>query len=151
VDEAELSVRPHDRFLAGERGAGAAEFALVLPGLIFLLLGLINTFLMIYAWINLASSAEQAARYAAVSYHASCTTPGQPWTGCTALTQTQVSTYAGQHYTGPSLTKTYTYTTTGTCGAGGNTGNNVAATASYRFYYGFGTISVPINGSACFP
>jgi Flp pilus assembly pilin Flp len=150
MDEDQLTMHAPGRFLTGERGATAVEFALVLPGLLFVLFGTINVFLMTYAWINLTSSAEQAARYAAVSYHASCTPPGSA-SNCTYLTSTAVSTYANSRYIGPTLTKTYTYSTTGACGPGGNTGHSVSASATYRAYYGFGTINFPLGGAACFP
>jgi Flp pilus assembly protein TadG len=128
-------------FLRDRKGAGAVEFALVLPGLMFLLLGVINLFLVVYAQVNLHSSTEFAARKAAVYYSAH---------GSDA-TQSTVSGWASAMYFGPTISKTYTFTTNGTCGSTGSNGHKVIASGSYRVYYGFGTVNFPLSANACFP
>jgi Flp pilus assembly protein TadG len=128
------------RFFREERAAGAAEFALLLPALMFLLLGTVNLFAVVYAETNLHSSVEAAARYWSVN-----TASG------TTQTATQVQTYAGTQYKGPRISQVYVATQTGTCGSTGANGYSVSATATYRFYYGFGTVSMPLAAQACFP
>ena len=127
-------------YLWDRAGAGAAEFALVLPVLMFLILGVINVFMATYAAVNLHSASETAARWASVTY-ASGTTP----------TQATVSAYAQSQYKGPNVGGTYVYSTNGTCGSTGSSGYQVTATGTYKVYYGFGTMNFPIATQACFP
>ncbi len=47
-------------FIRDERGAAAAEFALVLPGLMFLVFGIINMGAVLYAATNLHGAVQQA-------------------------------------------------------------------------------------------
>jgi Flp pilus assembly protein TadG len=128
------------RFFRDDHGGGAAEFALILPALLFLLLGTVNLFAVVYAQTNLHSSVEAGARYWSVQTAAG-----------TTLTATQVQTYAGTQYIGPRINQTYVATQTGTCGSTGANGYSVSATATYGFYYGFGSISMPLAARACFP
>lgn len=130
-------------FAQDDRGAGAAEFALVLPALLFLIFGTINLFFIVYAAVNLHSATEAAARYASV------TTAGGG-----APTQTTVSAFGASHYVGPDVGATFTYTaptaSTGGCSTA-TTGYHVAATGAYRMYYGFGFQNITLNANACFP
>jgi Flp pilus assembly protein TadG len=145
MDEDQLIVRSLRTFWGDHRGAGAVEFALTLPALMFLFLGTINAFLATYADVNLHSATEKAARWASIQAAAGVTTP----------TQTTVSAYAKTQYIGPGISDTYTYTTTGTCGATGSTaspnGYAVTSTATYQVYYGFGSIPFHLRAAACFP
>jgi len=137
-------VRIGRTFWSDRRGASAVEFALIVPGMMFLLLGTINAFLAIYSDVNLHSATEQAARWASI----------QAAAGNTAPTQALVSAYAKTRYVGPGINATYTFSTTGACGATATTtpdGYAVTATGTYRVYYGFGSIPFSLRTSACFP
>ena len=129
-------------FARGEQGAGAAEFALLLPALMFLMFGTINLFLLVYSAVNLHSATEGAARYASVTTAGG----GSP-------TQSTVNTYGTSHYVGPNIGAAFTYTAP-TGSAGGctsTTGYNVTGRGTYRMYYGFGFQSITLNSAACFP
>ncbi len=117
------------------------EFALVLPGVLFLIFGTINTFAGIYAWITLTSSCEQAARYAAIQYTVNGVQP----------TSTVIQAYAKAAYVGPVVNQTYVYAITGVCGTGGSNGEKVSATGNFPVYYGLGSVNFPVNSTACFP
>jgi Flp pilus assembly protein TadG len=129
------------KYLKHTGAAGAVEFALVLPGVLFLLFGSINVFTGIYSWITLTSSCEQAARYAAIQYTVNGIQP----------TSATIQTYAKAAYVGPVANQTYVYTITGVCGTGGANGENVSATGNFPVYYGFGSVNFPVNSKACFP
>jgi Flp pilus assembly protein TadG len=138
MDEDQLT---HLRDFWSDREGSAAEFGLVLPALMFLLLGSINVFLVTYANVNLHSATIKAARWASIQVASGASTP----------TQSTVSAYANTQYIGPGINPTYTYSTTGTCGATGNAGFAVSATATYHVYYGFGSIPFNLRTAACFP
>jgi len=132
-------------FWSDRRGASAVEFALVLPGLMFLLLGTINVFLVVYADVNLHSATEQAARWASIQVASGTSNP----------TSATVTAYAKTRYIGPGINAVYTLSNAGTCGAQGSTasprGYAVSATGASQVYYGFGTIPFNLTASACFP
>src|SRR5215469_9899453 len=96
------------RFAFDSRAAGAVEFALVLPAVMFLLLGFINMFLVTYAEVNLRSAAQKAARW-----EATCTASGSNWAPCNE----SLTTYAQSQYMGPSLGANYTVVLSDACGA----------------------------------
>lgn len=54
------------RFLRGERGAVAVEFALVVPILVVLFFGIVNMGIVLAQQLSLSNSARQAARFAVV-------------------------------------------------------------------------------------
>src|SRR5262249_4885480 len=54
-----------------EAGSAAAEFALLLPGMLFLVFGVINLSLLTFAAANLHAATEAAARYGSVTAAAS--------------------------------------------------------------------------------
>ena len=58
-----MCIRKHDRT---DRGASAVEFALVVPVLILILIGIVNFGFVLAQQISLNSAARQAARYAVV-------------------------------------------------------------------------------------
>jgi Flp pilus assembly protein TadG len=127
-------------FIADESGASAAEFGLILPGVVFLVFGGLNLCMMTYAEVNLQSATQWAARYAAVTSNSG----GSP-------TQTTVSNYANAHYKGPGINQTFTYSSTGSCGSSGANGKSVTATGSYKVYYGWGAVTVALSAAACSP
>lgn len=139
------------RFAFDSRGAGAVEFALVLPAVMFLLLGFINMFLVTYAEVNLRSAVAKTARWAAV-----CNASGSNWAPCNE----SLTTYAQSQYMGPSLGANYTVNLSDACGAQYNTtsGNVIAdagyavnATGNYQVYYGFGTLKFRLAAQDCYP
>lgn len=105
------------------------EFALVLPIFALLVLGSMGAASLCYSLASMNYAVEEAARCAAVK-QAACSTP----TG-TAL-------YAMTHYSGPSLSPVFTYTTAG-CG------NTVTATATYSFNLVPQLSNIPLAVSAC--
>ena len=127
-------------FLHGQQGSAAVEFALVIPVLLFLILGVINLSMIVYAGTNLHSAVEQAARYATTQTNLTGSDPGS----------TAISGYASGHYLGPGIGATFSYALTGACNAT-TTGHQVTGTGSYKLAYGFGAINVPLSATACFP
>jgi Flp pilus assembly protein TadG len=126
------------RFVRSRRGNTAAEFALVLPGMLFLIFGAVNLCIVVYAAVNLHSAVEGGARYASVTTASGAT-----------VTSTSVSNYVTGHYKGPGLGMTVACTPTN-CSASG-CGHTVTATGSYKVSYGFGAVTVPLSATACFP
>jgi Flp pilus assembly pilin Flp len=114
------------RFARHERGATAAEFALILPALLFLTLGVINISLMLFATASLHYAAEDAARWCMIN---SCA---------------DVSTYAAARYTGPAMSPVFTLTHPA-CG------ELVSASATFNLVTGLSNLSVPISAAACHP
>jgi hypothetical protein len=127
-------------FARDEAGAGAAEFALILPGLMFLLFGTINLFVVMYSEANLHSATEAVARYASVQTAATGTTP----------TATALNTYGKTKYIGPNIGVAFAYPGSGG-GCGSGTGYKVTGTGAYKLYYGFGTKNISLAANACFP
>ena len=117
-----------------ERGAVAAEFALVLPTFLLLTLGTIGLCTVMYAMSTLHYAVEDAARCVSVKT-----------TVCTD--QTSMATYAAAHYKGPNVAITYTLiaATAGSCG------NKVTGVGTYSLKTGLTTLSVPLSATACYP
>ena len=112
-----------------ERGAVAAEFALVLSALIVLILGVINASLMIYSTATLHYAAEAAARCATVSP--------------SVCTSTYIATFP---YAGVAMATRPTFVLSSQ-----SCGNQVIATATYAFSTGLVTVPVTITARACRP
>jgi Flp pilus assembly protein TadG len=125
-------MRARSRFLTDEKGASAAEFALVLIPFIALVLGIIGVSTMIYANETLQYATEDAARCAAVKTS-------------TCFDQTSVSNYALGRYTGPALSPTFAYDPAASCG------HSVTGSATMALDTGLVNISVPLQAHACFP
>lgn len=124
-------------YLCDDRGASAAEFALVTIPFIGLVLAIIGSSMMFYANQSLQYATEAAARY----YSVQTTNTG------TAPTTTVVQTYASNAYTGPGITPTFT-AARGGCGANGF---QVTASATFPLNTGLINLSVPLKAHACFP
>jgi Flp pilus assembly pilin Flp len=118
------------RYWKDERGASAAEFALVLVPFLALIFGIIGLSLLIYANATLQYAAEDAARCASVN--ANC---GDP------------VTHALSVYKGPAISPVfhYTYDAASACG------HIVTGSATYPLDAVVVNISVPLSASACFP
>jgi Flp pilus assembly protein TadG len=111
-------------------GVTAAEFAMVLPVTVALLLAAINGGFLMYAGATLHFATETAARCGAVR------------SICSTTTATQ--TYAASQYAGPATSPVFTATLTSTC-------SQVTASATYNFTIGIASFAVPISASACYP
>jgi Flp pilus assembly protein TadG len=122
-------------YLRGRRGAAAAEFALIVPALIFFTLGAFNLATVLYATSALNRATEAAARYASVQAALTGADPGA----------TAVSAYAASHYVGPGVTPIFTYTSPSGCG------HTVSATGSYQLVAGVANIPIALTANACFP
>jgi Flp pilus assembly protein TadG len=141
------------RFLRDRRGAAAAEFALILPGLLFLIFGVLNLCLVVYAAVNLHSAVEGAARYATVQVNTCGTTAFASCTNATNLasscaTSGSVCYYIMHHYVGPGLGLSVSCSTAD-CSAAG-CGHAVTASGAYNVSYGLGAVRVPLSATACF-
>jgi Flp pilus assembly protein TadG len=119
------------RFRRGECGATAAEFALILPGLVMLTIGVINLSLMLYAVATIHFTAETAARWCMINA-ATCTNG-------------TVNTYATSIYYGPAIAPNFALATP-TC-----TGRQVTGAAVYNFFTGVADFPVQIGATACHP
>ena len=125
-------------YLRDDRGASAAEFALVTVPFIGLVLAIIGSSMMFYSNQSLQYATETAARYYSVQTTNANGTPP---------TTTVVQTYAKNAYTGPGISPTFT-AARGGCGANGF---QVTASASFPLNTGLINISVPLKAHACFP
>lgn len=121
-----LSAILHD-----ERGAGAAEFALVLPLFILLVFGTINGSIMYSAQNQIHYAAQRAARCKAVDVTGACP---------------DVDAFAKTMYNGPSLAGlAFTATDDATCGW------RVTGTGQFELMSGFQSTSVNISADSCYP
>lgn len=114
-----------------QAGSTAMEYALILPIFISLLIGGLCAGNLAFAINSLHYAVQDAARCAAVKT-----------TICTG-TSTTID-YAKAHYSGPKISPTFNYSTSG-CG------HTVSASGSYPIILAAATINVPVSASACFP
>jgi Flp pilus assembly protein TadG len=121
-------------FVRGRHGGAAAEFALVLPAMLFFTLGAFNLALVLYATSGLHRAVEAAARYASVQTALNGTDPGA----------TAVQAWALSNYAGPNVSPVFTYTATG-CG------HTVSVTGTYRLVAGIVNPQFALGAQACFP
>ena len=122
------------RYCKDEAGAGAAEFALVLIPFLALIFGIIETSMMLYANHTLQYATEAAARCASIMNAA----------GMSCDTTAHIQTYATNHYSGPNIAPTFTYTASG-CG------HTVAGAANFTLNVVVVQLTVPLAATACFP
>lgn len=118
------------KFLISRSGTAAAEFALVLPIMVLLILGTIGVSTMMYANAGLNFAAQDAARCMAIK--------------TTVCPGVSVQTYGASKYVGPTLAS---LTFTGSAPA---CGRRVVATGTYTLKTGLATISVPMSATACY-
>jgi Flp pilus assembly protein TadG len=113
-----------------DRGSTAVEFAIILPALAALVVGGLNTGLLIYSAVGLRTAVEHAAR---------CFSVNASQCGTAAAAQTYAQ---GQSY-GIS-TPTFTAAATG-CG------HQVSATVTIAVTAVVANFNVPLSATACFP
>ena len=121
------------QFLTEKAGASAAEFALVLPGVMILTIGTINVSVMIYAYSALHFATEATARY--MSVHQTCS-------------DTSAQTHGSSAYMGPGSSVTFTCTSTN---ASCNGGSYVVGTVPFNFTTGFTTTAYTLTANSCYP
>ena len=116
------------------RGNTAAEFALVLPLMLFLSLGAFNLFTLMYGVTSLHFTVEDAARCASVKTDI-CTGPAS------------TATYAKTQYRGPLVGMDYVVVPA----SADNCGNQVTGSGTFLLVTGIKTFFVPISATACYP
>jgi Flp pilus assembly protein TadG len=122
-----------------ERGAAAAEFALLIPATVLLVLAIFHLCAVLYATVNLHFTVQQAARCAATSQlntNAACGT-----------TQATATAYAQRLYQGPGVGGTYGSTDDAT----DNCRQIKVTNARYVIALGFVNLTIPLGAQACFP
>jgi Flp pilus assembly protein TadG len=120
-------------FRRDQRGATAAEFALIVPVFLALIFLTINGAIMLSAVIQTHYAAERAARCLSVNISSDCTSGA-------------IDTYAKGFYNGPSLTgMLFTADTAATCGS------QVTGSGSYTLITGLTPTTVNISATACYP
>lgn len=122
-------------FVRGQSGSAAAEFVLVAPAMVGLILLAINAGVMMYAGAALNFAVADAARCRAVKTSV-----------CTDQATTE--SYAADQYGAPSSEPVFTATpaTLPTTGC-----SQVNASATYRVVLGIAAFDVPMSASACYP
>lgn len=132
-------MRPRDRFresqvsrmkrLRSERGAAAVEFALVLPVLVLVLLGIVEFGRAYNAQITVTSAAREGARVMAIQNN---------------VTSAQTSVKAASPSLNPQLSNAQIVVSPSNC----TSGNNATVTVSYRldFLTGFMAEGVTLTG-----
>lgn len=121
-------------WIRGESGAAAVEFALIVPGFVALTVGTMYMGMVMFAYANLQSVVQEAARCASV----------RP-TLC--ADQASIATFATARYRGPGVSPSYAY-------AVADCGHRVTATASLTLVSGLpaaGGAAQPITVTACHP
>jgi Flp pilus assembly protein TadG len=124
-------MRGAGRYWKNERGAAAAEFALVVIPFLGLVLGIIWVSMMLYANHTLQYAAEDAARCWSIKT-----------TICTSAATTQ--TYASGRYSGPNIAPAFVATQV-------SCGHKVTGTANFPLTTGLLNTTVPLSATACFP
>jgi Flp pilus assembly protein TadG len=122
-----------------ERGAAAAEFALLIPLTVLVVLAIFHLCAVLYAAANLHFTVEQAARCAATAQlnaNAPC-----------GVTQATATTYAQGIYRGPGVGGTYA--------AADDTADNCrrisVSDARYVIALGVVNLTIPLSAQSCFP
>jgi Flp pilus assembly protein TadG len=112
-------------------GGAALEFALVLPAFVMMLVGGFYASDLVFTVSAMHYAVEDGARCAAVQTTV-CTGPSA------------IVTFTQNHYAGPAVSPTFTYSTAG-CG------HAVTGTVTYDFDIGTRHMSVPISTTSCYP
>jgi len=115
----------------GQRGSGAAEFAIVLIPFTMAVFGIIHMSMLFYANQALQYAAEAGARCYSVDA-----------TNCSTASNAQ--TYASNRYKGPTIGASFTATATG-CG------HTVVGTGTYQLDAVLVHRAVALRAAACYP
>lgn len=136
---------PLSAYRRDQQGSSAAEFALVIPVALMLVLGVLHLSFVIYAGVNLHNATEWTARCLAVSANNAPTTA----TPCVKIapTQAQLQSYVQARYVGPNIAPfTFTVTPHGCQGASQLTSSGV-----YNMAMGFVSFPITVTAKACYP
>jgi Flp pilus assembly protein TadG len=121
------------RMYRDARGSSAVEFGLTVPVFLALMMGVIETGLLMWAQIGLQHGAEAAAR---------CATINTTTCGSTSATQT----YAAQQAFGLNPPSSVFTVSTPSCG------NQVSASYSFQFITSYlGMSALTLSARSCFP
>jgi Flp pilus assembly protein TadG len=126
-----------------ERGSSAAEFALVIPLVVMLVLGLLHLSLATYSAVSLHYAVEETARCLSVSGN----NPSGAATACPDATKVQTygrSRYRGLYNISPQFS---VVSPAVTC----TNGQQVSGTGTYTIALGLLNVSIPMSAYACFP
>jgi Flp pilus assembly protein TadG len=130
------------RYFHDRRGAGAAEFVMILPVFFGLVFAILNLCIVLYAETTLHAATEAAARCASVNVGMGNTS--------TCHDQSTVSSFARGRYAGPSLaslTFTYSAPTSGTCA----NMQKVVGAGTYRVNAVVTSMNVNLSTQSCYP
>ncbi len=124
-------------FALNQRGAAAIEFAIILPALLLLVLGIMDTGRLLWTYTTLNSASETAARCYAIQA-SGCTTPAA------------VQNYAVTQAWGLTISASAFSVTTQTCGA------RVSGTYVFTFVIPWLSVvgnsnSITLTAVACYP
>lgn len=136
-----------NRYHRDQRGSTAAEFALIVPVFVALVLAAIHASMVVYAAVELHDATEYTARCVAVAAN----NPSGATTTCAPNpTSAQVLAYGQGRYTGPKITPTFQLVTTPTTVSCTNS-TQISGSGTYRMWLGVASFSIPITAKACFP
>lgn len=120
------------RFLAAERGASAAEFALVALVFLALILTTINLSLALYSANSLHFAAQKTARCFAMA-----SLNGE-------IGDNDCLEQAPSFYKGAQIAATFAHSTA-------SCGNTVTGTGTFQLVTGVANLALPLSASACYP
>lgn len=119
-------------FLTSERGATAAEFALVFPVFAILTLSVINISMLLFGVTDLHFASQKTARCIALK-----SSDG-------VIAANNCLTDAPSLYTGPMMSVSFSQSAAG-CG------NTVTGAGSFKLLVGLKNVTVPVSASSCYP
>jgi Flp pilus assembly protein TadG len=126
-----------------EAGASAAEFALVIPLVVVLVMGTLHMSLVAYTAVSLHYAVEDTARCLSVSLN----NPSGATTACPDSTKVQ-SYGQGRYRAFYNISPQFSIVSPAvTC----TNGSQVAGSGTYPIPLGLLNLSIPISASACYP
>jgi Flp pilus assembly protein TadG len=132
-------------WLVDERGASAAEFALLLTPMVLLLFGIVHLCLLVYSAMQLNYAAEATARCMVTSVNLA---NSSAICDDSSSSTTLATSYFNSLYHGITATPTLALDEAPTCTS---STYQVVATANYKINAFFLTRTVPLTAKACFP
>lgn len=127
-------MRTRPDFLREERGAVAAEFAMVIGVVMLIIFGIINGGLLFYTYSNLHMAVEDTARWASIRTTVDGAAPASG----------TVQTKGDGFYAGVTATPTFT-ATTAACGM------QVTAATTFTLMLGIGSTPLSMSATSCYP
>ena len=127
-------------FHRDQRGASAAEFALVIPLIAALVLGLMHLSFVLYSAVAMHQATEATARCLSVSAN----NPSGATTDCPDSTQVQA--YGTSRYVGPGISPQFTVSSSAAC----TNGLQVSGSGVYNLSMGFVNFPITISAQSCF-